>query len=91
MFLYETTCHIISYDRILGEESYDPVLGRHLRKMGKENWELVSVQKATQVLSLSPSAAAELTPDQISGHNVPREVFVFFWKKPVDSVPDELD
>ncbi len=89
MFLYETTCHIISGMRTLGEQSYDKALDRHLKKMGKDNWELVSVQKATQVLSLDPRTAADLSDDQLDNYASPREVFVFFWKKPVSSTDQD--
>lgn len=83
MYLYETTCHIVSGMRTLGEESYDKTLDRHLKKMGKDNWELVSVQKATQVLSLGPLTTAHLSDEQLDNYASPREVFVFFWKKSV--------
>lgn len=83
MYLYETTCHIVSGMRTLGEQSYDKTLDRHLNKMGKDNWELVSVQKATQVLSLDPMTTANMSDDQLDNYASPREVFVFFWKKRV--------
>ncbi len=83
MYLYETTCHIVSGMRTLGEQSYDKTLDRHLNKMGKENWELVSIQKATQVLSLDPMTTADFSDEQLDNYVSPREVFVFFWKKPV--------
>jgi hypothetical protein len=88
MYLYETTCHIISGLRTLGEESYDKTLNRHLMKMGNDNWELVSVQKANQILSMSPLSTADLTDEQLDSHASPREVFVFFWKKKVDTQSD---
>ncbi len=80
-YIYETTCHIISGIRTLGEDSYNKELDRHLNKMGKDNWELVSVQKAIQVLSIGSNLAAKLTDEQLENHHSPREVFVFFWKK----------
>ncbi len=83
MYLYQTTCHIVSGMRTLGEQSYDKTLDRHLNKMGKEDWELVSVQKATQVLSLDPMATADFSDEQLDNYVSPREVFVFFWKKPL--------
>ncbi len=89
MYLYETTCHIVSGMRVVGEESYDKALDRHLRKMGKDNWELVSVQKSTQVLSLGPLSSAEIPDEQLNSYASPREVFVFFWKKFIS--PDEQD
>ena len=82
--LYETTCHIISGVRNLGEESYNKELDRHLNKMGKENWELVSVQKAIQVLAIDRELASKMSDEQLENHTAPREVFVFFWKKPRD-------
>ncbi len=90
MYLYETTCHIVCGVRTLGEESYDKVLDRHLRKMGKNDWELVSVQKSTQILSIAPRFAADLTDEQLNNYASPREVFVFFWKKKID-VPTDQD
>ncbi len=89
MYLYETTCHIVSGMRTLGEQSYDKTLDRHLNKMGKENWELVSVQKATQVLSLDPMTTADLSDEQLDNFVSPREVFVFFWKKPVSATDQD--
>jgi hypothetical protein len=83
-FLYETTCHVISSIRTLGEESYNKELDRHLNKMSKDGWELISVQKAMQVLSLDPELASKLSTEQLDSHRAPREVFVFFWKKPAD-------
>ena len=88
MYLYETTCHIISGLRTLGEESYDKALDRHLKKMGNDDWELVSVQKANQILSMGPLSTLDLTDEQLDSHASPREVFVFFWKKQVDSQPE---
>jgi hypothetical protein len=75
--------------RTLGEQSYDKTLDRHLKKMGKENWELVSVQKATQVLSLDPMTTADLSDEQLDNYASPREVFVFFWKKPASSADQD--
>lgn len=89
MYLYETTCHIISGVRTLGEESYDKALDRHLKKMGKDDWELVSVQKATQILSVGVMATAELTDEQLENYASPREVFVFFWKKKINIAADQ--
>lgn len=83
-FLCETTCHIISGVRNLGGESYNRELERHLNKMGRDNWELVSVQKSTQVLAITSELASKMTDDQLVNHTAPREVFVFFWKKPRD-------
>ncbi|MBP1753097.1 MAG: hypothetical protein H6Q57_1933, partial [Geobacteraceae bacterium] len=88
MYIYETTCHIISGVRTLGEASYDKALDRHLRKMGKDSWELVSVQKATQILSVDPHTV-NLTDEQMSNYASPREVFVFFWKKKIEPPSDE--
>jgi len=87
-FLYKTTCHTISGIRILGEESYNKELDRHFEKMGNNNWELVSVQKATQVLSINPELAAKMSDEQLEHHTSPREVFVFFWKKPSEFASD---
>jgi len=56
-FLYKTTCHIISGIRTLGEEFYNKELDRLLNKMGKDNWELVSVEKSVQVLAISRELA----------------------------------
>jgi len=89
MYLYETTCHIISGLRTLGEESYDKTLNRHLKKMGNDNWELVSVQKASQILSIGPLSTVDLTDEQLDSHASPREVFVFFWKKKMDLAGDD--
>ncbi len=83
-FLYETTCHIISGIRLLGKESYNKELDTHLNKMGKENWELVSVQKSIQVLAIGRELASQMTDEQLGNHTAPREIFVFFWKKPRD-------
>ncbi len=83
MYLYETTCHIVSGMRTLGEQSYDKTMDIHLNRMGKENWELVSVQKAIQALSLDPLTTADLSEELLDSYASPREVFVFFWKKPV--------
>jgi len=83
-YRYKTTCHIISGIRTLGEEVYDKVMDRHLNKMGKENWELVSIQKATQILSVENDSAINLTDEQLISYTSPREVFVFFWKKKLD-------
>ena len=85
---YLCTCtklHAISF---LGEESYDKALDRHLKKMGNDDWELVSVQKANQILSMGPLSTLDLTDEQLDSHASPREVFVFFWKKQVDSQPE---
>ena len=87
-FLYETTCHIISGIRTLGENSYNKELNMHLNKMGKNNWELISVEKSFQVLAISRELAAKMTDEQLENHMSPREVFVFFWKKPRESAPD---
>jgi hypothetical protein len=87
-FLYKTTCHIISGIRNLGEESYNRELDRHLNKMGKDNWELVSVEKSVQVLAIGRELATTMTDEQLENHMSPREVFVFFWKKPRESAPD---
>lgn len=80
-FLYKTTCHIISSIRTLGEDSYNKELDRHLLKMGKEDWELVSVQKSMQVLAIDRELACKMTDEQLANHSIPKEVFVFFWKK----------
>lgn len=87
-FIYETTCHIISGIRNLGEESYNKELDRHLNKMGKDNWELVSVEKSVQVLAIRRELASNMTDEQLQNHMSPREVFVFFWKKTRESAPD---
>ena len=87
-FLYNSTCHMISVIRTLGEESYNKELDRHLNKMGKDNWELVSVEKSVQVLGISREIASKMTDEQLQNHMSPREVFVFFWKKPRELAPD---
>ncbi len=87
-FLYKTTCHIISSVRTLGEESYNRELDRHLLQMGKDNWELVSVQKAIQALSIDRELASKMTDEQLQNHGTPREVFVFFWKKSIEPSED---
>jgi hypothetical protein len=63
-------------------------IDRHFEKMGNNNWELVSVQKATQVLSINPDLAAKMSDEQLEHHTSPREVFVFFWKKPSEFASD---
>jgi hypothetical protein len=87
-FQYKTTCHIISSIRTLGEESYNKELDRHLHKMGKDDWELVSVQKAIQVLAIDRELASKMTDEQLENHTTPREVFVFFWKKAKEQTAD---
>jgi hypothetical protein len=83
MYRYETTCHLISGVRNLGEEAYDKTMDRHLNKMGKDNWELVAVQKATQVLSVDHNSTLDFTDEQLNNYTSPREVFVFFWRKQI--------
>ena len=56
--------------------------------MGKDNWELVSVEKTLQVLAINRELAVKMTDEQLQNHMSPREVFVFFWKKPRESAPD---
>jgi hypothetical protein len=87
-FLCETTCHIIYGIRTLGAESYNKELDRHLNKMRKYNWELVSVEKSVQVLGISREIASKMTDEQLQNHMSPREVLVFFWKKSRESAPD---
>jgi len=86
-YRYETTCHLISGVRTLGEEVYDKTMDRHLNKMGKDNWELVAVQKATQVLSVDHNSTLDFTEEQLNNYSSPREVFVFFWRKKIDNPP----
>jgi hypothetical protein len=83
-FEYETTSHIISGIRILGEESYDKALDRHLNKMGRNGWELVGIEKATQILTLDPMSPIDLTVEQANNSSSPREVFIMFWKRRVN-------
>ena len=84
-YSYQTTCHLISGVRTLGEEVYDKTMDRHLNKMGKDGWELISVQKATQVLSVDQNSTLDFTDEQIINYTSPREVFVFFWRQLLDN------
>jgi len=41
-----------------------------------------------QVLAISRELASKMTDEQLENHISPREVFVFFWKKPRELAPE---